>query len=394
MQRTPCWLAWGVFALACSSGSGGDGSEGSGVAALRAPPGASRESVKSVVDGADPWGVLGELTGAYSARVESLANDCEWGPEVPFDRRYPGQPFVPFSLVYDGTLEQRGSDIVFEIGEGLVFAKREADRLIDVTRVGAEGVTHYDDGLEIARSADGFRISGESAWTFDPTARPEPVCHGRTSWTIDVRGGPPTGGPRDLQFVLRWPVTSSADLDLMIRSASYGDDSGDDYREFLGHVLGFCHVLHSAGTAGAAADSVPVSWIAPLEQTDLPYHEEIIRCKDSSYGTWFLEVVNWSAEQPVDFAIEVFEGPTIGVDRRVERGLGVLEASVTPHSNASLVFHYVPPPSSGGVGIVFGGIGRAPLPRPHDPISGSVLGFDKAAALDVSYDEFLANVGL
>ena len=32
--------------------------------------------------------------------------------------------------------------------------------------------------------------------------------------------------------------------------------------------------------------------------------------------------------------------------------------------------------------------------RPRDPISDSALGFNKAAALDVPYDEFLANVGL
>ena len=37
---------------------------------------------------------------------------------------------------------------------------------------------------------------------------------------------------------------------------------------------------------------------------------------------------------------------------------------------------------------------RQPLRRPNDPLSGSVLGFNKAAALDVSYAEFLANVGL
>ena len=76
-----------LLALACSSGSGGDGGGGRQAAARRAPRGATQDSVQSAVDGADPWAVLGELSGTYTAHVTALANDCAYGPEFPFDGR-------------------------------------------------------------------------------------------------------------------------------------------------------------------------------------------------------------------------------------------------------------------------------------------------------------------
>jgi hypothetical protein len=349
------------------------------------------------VDGADPWGVLGTLTGSYVAKVSSLSSDCSEDPDVPFDStRYPGRPFTPVSQTYSGTLEQRGDEIVFEIGEGLIFARVVGDRLIDVVRVGGDGVTHYHDGLAIAPSAAGHLVSGETAWTFESVRswQPEP-CSGRTAFEIEVRDDAPAGSARDLQFVLRWPVTSSADLDLMIESAASGSSS-DDQRAFLGEVYNRCHVLHSAGTAGAADDSQPVAWIHPLEDTRLAYHEEIIRCASGTYGTWEIDVVNWSGAETVDFEIEVFEGPTLGVDRRSERWLGLKEESVAPHTRRQILFRYAPPPVSGAsAGFVTSFVYlRYPIPRPRDPISSSVLGFNKAAALDVSYRELLTNVGL
>jgi hypothetical protein len=112
--------------------------------------------------------VLGELTGTYVAQVTALSSECRWGPEVPFDgRSFGGTPFRPFSESYWGTLEQRGDQVVFEISEGLVFARLEADRLVDVVRVAGDGVTHYHDGLVVTPAAAGFLVSGETDWTFE-----------------------------------------------------------------------------------------------------------------------------------------------------------------------------------------------------------------------------------
>jgi hypothetical protein len=381
-----------LFALACSSGSGGggDGSSSAGVA----PRGASAAALESAVDGADPWAVLGELSGDYSAEVGALASDCTYGPEVPFDGRWPWQPFLPFSGRYQGTLEQRGDEVVFEIGEGLVFARVEGDRLVDVVRVGAEGVTRYEDGFAIRRVGSGAVLSGESDWSYEPGYYDEEPCGGRASWHIALKGDAPSGSARDLHFVLRWPAASHADLDLLVEQTERRGDG--DHRAFLGEVQNRCHVLHSAGTAGAAGDSQPVAWIQPLAETELPHHEEIVRCQAAPYGSWYLDVANWSADERVDFEIEVFEGPTIGVDRDVERALGMLEERVAPHDVSILVFQYVPPPSGGSAGgiITTRPITRRPLEREDDPLTGSGLGFNKAAALDVSYAEFLENLGL
>ncbi len=357
------------------------------------------EALRSAVDGADPWAVLGALTGDFTANVAALESDCTYGPEVPFDYwRFPGlAPFEPFAQSYVGTLEQRGGEIVFELGEGLVFARVEGDRLIDVVRVGAEGVTRFHDGFAVAQTAAGFLISGESAWTFEGNFWWQESCHGRTSVTLERSGDAPAGAARDLQFVLRWPVNSNADLDLMVESAASSSlslRSVEDRRAFLGEVQSRCHVLHSAGTAGASDDANVVAWIRPLRETDLPYHEEIIRCASGSYGTWSLDVVNWSGDETVDFEVEAFEGPSIGVDRTAERELGLIELTVVPHSRRHIQFNYVPPPSVTGAGAVVNQIRRVPVPRPRDPISGSVLGFNKAAALGIPYDEFLRNVGL
>jgi hypothetical protein len=60
-----------------------------------------------------------------------------------------------------------------------------------------------------------------------------------------------------------------------------------------------------------------------------------------------------------------------------------------------LQFDHQPPPLPPGSGSVVITIPtREPAPRPRDPISHSVLGFNKAALLDVSYAELLENVGL
>jgi hypothetical protein len=387
----------GAAGSASGAGATATAAGGSGGSASTSAQAATRNPVPSAVDGADPWGVLGPLTGSYVAKVSSLTSDCSEDPDVPFDySRFAGRPFTPVSQTYSGMLEQRGDEIVFEIDEGLVFARVDGDRWVDVVRVGGDGVTHYHDGLALARAASGHVVSGETAWTFQSVRswQPEP-CSGRTAFAIEVRDDAPIGGAQDLHFVLRWPVTSSADLDLMIESASSGSTS-ENRRAFVGEVQSRCHVLHSAGTAGAAADSQPVAWIHPMADTRLAHHEEIIRCASGTYGTWEIDVVNWSGHETVDFEIEVFEGPTIGVDRRAERWLGSKEDSVAPHARRDILFRYAPPPSTGaGAGFVatFAYL-RLPIPRPLDPLSGSVLGFNKAAALDVSYRELLTNVGL
>jgi hypothetical protein len=386
-SRRLSWIAaW--LALACSDGGNGGGAPAEAGAQ---PQGASADALVTAVDGANPWSALGDLTGSYSAVVTALESGCAIGPDVPFDPDpyVWSKPFAPFSEPYAGTVEQRGDDVVFELGEGLVFASVVGGRLVDVVRVGADGVQSFDDGFDVAEAGDGFLVSGESDWTFsDEHWNPGEVCRGRSSLALDVRGDAPTSSARDLHIVLRWPVASGADLDLLVQAAY------SDQRAFLGEVQSRCHVLRSSGTAGAADDSRVVGWVRPLRDTKLPHHEEVIRCAEGSYGRWRFEVVNWSAVEPVDFAVEIFEGPSLGVDPTAERALALLEESAAPHSLTSLEFDYVPPPPEAGVGAVIVIIARKPAERPLDPISHSVLGFNKAAALDVSYDDFLANVGL
>ncbi len=393
-----------LLALACPAcsrrGSGPEGAASGGVAssARVAPQGASASALISEIDGADPWGSLGELTGIHLTKLTALSNDCRVGPEVPFDRRHPSQPFRPFDQSYSGTLEQRGAEIVFELGEGLVFARIEAERLVDIVRIGAEGVTHYLDALEIARAGTGFRISGESDWSFRGGGFDPETCSGTTLWEIDAGGDRPTAGARDLQVVLRWPVTSGADLDLLVGvpppQSFFPFDS--DWRSFVGEIRGRCHVLRSAGAAGSPDDSSPVDWIRPLRETQLPHHEEVIRCAAAVYGDWNFQVVNWSGTERVEFAIEVFEGPSIGIDPTRERWLGLIERAAAPHALERVAFRYSPPPRSSQYGAsgTFSSDVRKPIPRPRDPITHSLLGFNKAAVLDVPYAEFLRNVGV
>jgi hypothetical protein len=360
-----------------------------------APQGASANALLTAVNGSDPWSELGPLTGSYTAAVTALESDCSYGPDVPFDSQlHPVRPLEPFSQSYSGTIEQRGDEVVFELGEGMVFARLEGSRLVEVVRVAAEGVTHFDDDFAVAPVGSGYLVSGDSSWTFaDEHWSPGETCSGRTSLILEVRGDAPKSAARDLQFVLRWPVHSSADLDLMVRPAGNGDQ-----RAYLGRVGGgSCFVLRSSGTAGAAEDSRVVGWIHPLGETALPHHEEVIRCANGAYGVWEVDVVNWGGDEPVDFEVEVFEGPTLGVNPSLERAIALLEQTATPHSFMQMSWDHVPPPPS-GIGIVIDftleGIARKPAQRPLDPISHTALGFNKAAALDVSYGEFLANVGL
>ena len=384
-------LAVALLALACSNGGGGSDP---GQTSL-APQGASANALLTAVNGADPWSALGELTGGYSAVVTALETDCSHGPDVPFDfALHPVRPLEPFSQSYSGTIEQRGDEIVFELGEGLVFARVEGTRLVEVVRVGAEGVTHFHDGFAVAPVGSGYLVSGESSWTFsDGHWSPGEVCHGRSSLILEDRADAPTGGERDLHFVLRWPVSSAADLDLMVQPANAGDR---DLRAFLGRVWGGgCFVLRSSGTAGAAEDSRVVGWIHSLRETALPHHEEVIRCANGAYGTWEVDVVNWSGDEPVDFEVEIFEGPTLGVNPSLERAIELLEQTVAPHSLTRMNWSHPPPPPLGiELDFTLEGLARKPAQRPLDPISHSALGFNKAAALDVPYDEFLANVGL
>ena len=114
---------------------------------------------------------LGELTGRYEVSVTRLADDCTWGPDVPFLALRgwelgSGEIEYPFSQTYFTTLVQRGDAVGFELGEGIVFARSADGLLTDLERVGAEGVTHYFDGFTVARAGeddDRLLISGESA---------------------------------------------------------------------------------------------------------------------------------------------------------------------------------------------------------------------------------------
>jgi hypothetical protein len=280
-------------------------------------------------------------------------------------------------------------------GSGLLFARIESTRLVDVVRVGAEGVTRFTDGFELeVTEAGSQRISGESRWSFEGDFWLDESCEGRSAFAFDLFPRLPKPHARDLHFVLRWPATSSADLDLLILSPGF-NGSDFDRREFLGEVYGSCHVLHSSGTAGAAPNSKIADWVHPLSATPRAYHEEIIRCGAALYGDWYLDIANWSPDQSVDFEIEVFEGASLGIDAAAERAVALHASQATPQTLVRLLFNHRPAQyNSSGSTITLLPSRREPAPRPRDPLSHSLLGFNKAVALDVPYDDFLANQGL
>ena len=345
---------------------------------------------------------LGELTGRYEVSVTRIADDCSWGPDVPFERNrgwwlgLEGSEVVefPFSQTYYTTLVQRGDAVGFELGEGIVFAGSADGRVVDVERIGAEGVTFYADGFSVGLAGEGddrLLISGESDWEFhDDYEAPGEVCSGRTYWEMLRIAEGPTAASGDLHFSLRWSAESSADLDLLIGSptSSYATERSKNY---LGEVGGNCFVLRSAGFAVAQeGDLQPSSFVAELSETVLPFHEEIISCSDAPYGDFSVEVVNWNSTDEVPYEIGAYRGAS------AEETLGYTSGTVLPLTRDIKSFRLVPPSPVGsgyGAEVTINVVSRQPAVRQADFVSQTFLGFNKAAYEGFSYEEFIAALG-
>jgi len=165
-----------------------------------------------------------------------------------------------------------------------------------------------------------------------------------------------------------------------------------------------CYSLHSAGLAVAdPADSqhdLP-GFVAGLDETDLPYHEEVIRCRAAPWGRWRFHITNWSAVEAVDYDLEVFWGPHVNTTRRGERSFGVHPGTVGPLDRVSTDFELTPPwegedDGSSGVTIIPGPPDpyEAVVVRPYGPRWMGLLGWNKAAFEGYAYEDFLRELGL
>jgi hypothetical protein len=413
-----CALA---LAAACTPGGGASDANlaapGAGAASQSAVPdaGAAQASPASAVDPVDPWSALGPLTGQHRISISRLSDDCSFGPDVSFDPyrgsgvEPPADREEPLIQTYDTQVTQKGDALVFELGEGLVLARwSEAEqRLVEVVRVGAEGVTQYLDGFAAAAvsEADDLRIlSGESDWSFeDRYWEPGEVCQGRTLWQMEQRSQRPSSATTDVHFVLRWPAESRADLDLMLRppEGAFDDISDENAFAHFGEVNDGCYVLHAVGVAVAEDDPAEAvggpahGFVTPFEETALADHEEILRCGSASYGTFEVWVVNWSREA-ADFELAIFDGPGVGTGAASGRSFGVTEGRAAPLSATWYAFEWMPPPSQGaGYSVdVWTSDLREPAARGLDSLTGTLLGFDKAAYEGVDFDAFLDALGL
>jgi hypothetical protein len=389
------------------------GSGGSGFVRQTASSNPPSPAPASDVDPYEPWSALGELTGYYEVVATQIENDCTFGPDVPFDA-YRGTRWgssggdAPVTQTYYTRLTQRGDAVVFELGEGIVLARWSAEtgRLVDVERIGAEGVTFYFDGFEAGPASetdDRLLIAGESEWEFhDEYWAPGEICRGRAIWELLRLSERPEPGYRNLQFVLRWPAESRVDLDLMIRAPLDSSRRDEEYSHFA-EVNADCYQLHAAGYAvadGGGGDPVggPASgFVSALEDTALPYHEEIIRCAYAAYGLWDIAIVNWNESADVDFEIEVFLGPAVNTGGPGERSFGTALSTVAPLSMARLGFELTPPTSGGMAGLTMIAVDRPrrrPSMRDADPVTETPLGFNKAAYEGFSFSAFLEALGL
>ena len=165
-----------------------------------------------------------------------------------------------------------------------------------------------------------------------------------------------------------------------------------------------CYSLHSAGLAVAdPADSqhdLP-GFVAGLDETDLPYHEEVIRCRAAPWGRWRFHITNWSAVEAGDYDLEVFWGPHVNTTRRGERSFGVHPGTVGPLDRVSTDFELTPPwegedDGSSGVTIIPGPPDpyEAVVIRPYGPTWMGLLGWNKAAFEGYTYEDFLLELGL
>lgn len=378
------------------------------------PPGPPPPAQPSVIDPHTPWDSLGDLSGSYRLVVTRLASNCTRGPDVPFiapvsrwsDPLDPQTEFKVWEDRYFGYLTQRGDTIALEVGEGIVFATwaRESSRLIDVERIGGAGVTNYFDGFEVERSGSDeldeadIRISGESEWEFsDHHYEPGEVCQGRTHWEAERLARPPRENYRDFQIVLRWLSDSPADLDLMVeypdqeQFLSSIDDEEDRHSDFARAVSG-CYTIHSAG---AAPDSG--GFVAALQDTRLPYHEEVIRCSDAAYGGWVFRVANWDPDESVDYEIETFWGRGVNTGAPGERSFGTVERSIDPLTREDHYFVLTPPTSPGdfaGVILISTYYRPRPVPRPIGALTETYLEFHKAAWEGLRYASFIEQLGI
>jgi hypothetical protein len=365
-----------------------------------------------VVDPFEPWSALGELSGFYEVVATQVENHCTYGPDVPFDETrgtYWGDvpQGEPVTQTYHTNLTQRGDAVVFELGEGVVLAtwSETTGRLTGVERIGAEGVTFYLDGFDAGSASeedDRLLIAGESEWEFhDGYWAPGEICRGRAVWELLRLSERPIPGARDLQFVLRWPAQSQADLDLMIRAPRLDNLSLPAYSHFA-EVNDRCYQLHASGYAvaedggEAAVGGTATGFVAALGDTALPYHEEIIRCSDARYGIWSISIVNWNRVEDVDFEIEVFVGPAVNTGGPRERSFGTTSGTVASSTMATKAFELAPPTSgNSAASVTFIAVSlRTPAVRASDAITDTPLAFNKAAYEGFEYGEYIEALGL
>ena len=355
----------------------------------------------SVVDPDSPWSILGELSGRYRLTVTRVSHDCGFGPDVPLSQHWRSQEtdWVPYEQ-FEIDVTHRGDVIAFELGEGVVLARfdERSRRLVDVVRIGAEGKTGYDEGFAVDEDGMGFR--GESAWRFegDHYDVEGERCGGRTRW-VAVRGlEPMQATSRDLQVVLRWPSGSRADLDLVVRAPNAAQAAGP-----IASARG-CFAIHSAGVASGEDTSIAglyADFVADLDETRLPWHEEIVRCSWAAYGDYQFEIFNWSRDEVVDWEIEVFHGRGVNTGGPGERSFGAIQGRSRPLSGESTFFRLLSaarPPSGSSSGGTAGfeatlELFPAPVPIPHAKrargfLSGSDLEENKAAFEGLAYPAF------
>lgn len=343
---------------------------------------------------------LWELSGFYEVSVTRLEDGCTFGPDVPFDDTRgiwlgpPGESIFPYSQKYYTHLVQRGDAVGFELGEGIVFARPAEGFLTDVERIGADGVTFYQDAFTIGSDGEGRRlISGESNWVFhDDYQAAGEVCAGRTSWKMVRQRDAPAGDSRDLHFSLRWSAESEEDLDLVIGRPfnNMATASADHSKSYLGEVDGNCFVVRSAGYAVAGEGTLePSGFVSELRATTGPYHEEIISCSWAPYGQWTVDVVNWNPNSEVYYEIGAYRGAA------GESAIGYTTGTVPSLQLDSKIFNYAPQPADSAAGVILTStISRQPAQRLVDSVSKTFLGFNKAAYEGVPYEAFLASLGL
>lgn len=165
-----------------------------------------------------------------------------------------------------------------------------------------------------------------------------------------------------------------------------------------------CYSLYAARLAVAdPADSQRdfPGFVAGLDETVLPYHEEVIRCRSAPWGRWRFHVTNWSAVEAIEFDLEVFWGPRVNTTRRGERSFGVHPGTVGPLGRTYTDFELTPPwegEDDGSTGITI--IGGPPDPydavvvRPYGPVEVGFLAWNKAAFEGYAYEDFLRELGL